>query len=104
MVQTLHVGEPFETSDHQVIRLELVCEKKAFKGNLKIYDYFKQDYNEVGKYTESLNWESINNLDNIGVDAIWVQMKTNLMDIRHKFTNLKRTSTNKCKWVTKRVT
>src|SRR3989442_13827094 len=43
-------------------------------------------------------------LDNIGVDEIWAQMKTNLMDIRDKFINLKKKSKNKCKWVTKRVT
>ena len=54
MVQKLQIGEPFESSDHQVIRLELVCEKKAVERNLKIYGYFKADYNEVRKYTESL--------------------------------------------------
>jgi len=29
IVQSLQVGEPFETSDHQIIRLKLVCEKSA---------------------------------------------------------------------------
>ena len=81
MVQKLQIGEPFESSDHQVIRLELVCEKRAVERNLKIYDYFKADYNEVRKYTESLNWDSMSKLDNIGVDEIWAQMKTNPMDI-----------------------
>src|SRR6267154_3383936 len=104
IVQNLQVGEPFESSDHQVIRLELVCKKRALEKNLKIYDYFKADYNEIRKYAKSLNWDSINESDINGVDEIWSKIKLNLMDIRDKFINVKKKSKNKCKWVTKRVT
>jgi ribonuclease P/MRP protein subunit RPP40 len=104
MVQSLEVGEPFESSDHQVIRLEIVCEKKVLEKNIKIYDYFKADYNEIRKYAASLNWNSIKDSDIIDVDGMWKEIKVNLSDIREKFIELKKKSKNKCKWVTKRVT
>ena len=104
IVQKLQVGEPFESSDHQVIRFELICEKRTLEKNLKIYDYFKADYNEIRKYAESLNWGSINKLNINSVDEIWAEIKTNLADVKDKFINLKRKTKNKCKWVTKRVT
>src|SRR3989441_2022907 len=105
IVQKLQVGEPFETSDHQIIRLELVGDKKTLEKSLKMYDYSKVDYNEIRKYTESLHWDSTKNADGkVSVDEIWVKIKTNLEDIRDKFINLRKKAKNKCKWATKRVT
>ena len=103
IVQKLQVGEPFESSDHQVIRLKLVCKKKALVKNLKIYDYSKADYNEIRDYSKSLNWDSIDKVDKNVVDENWAKIKANLQDIEDKFLNLKKRSKNKCKWVTKRV-
>ena len=104
IVQSLEVGEPFESSDHQVIRLEIVCEQKVLERNIKMYDYFKADYNEIRKYAASLTWNSIKDSDIMDVDEIWKEIKVNLSDIREKFIELKKKSKNKCKWVTKRVT
>ena len=74
--------------------------KKTVEKNFKIYNYFKADYNEIRKYTESLNWGGINKSDTNSVDEIWVNIKTNLLDIGDKFINLKKKSKNKCiKWV-----
>jgi hypothetical protein len=104
IVQKLQVGEPFESSDHQIIRLEIVCAKKELNKTLKIYDYFKPDYNEIRKYAESLNWEPKSEAIIDEVNVRWEIIKANLTDIREKFINLKKKSKNKCKWVTKRVT
>jgi len=104
LVQKLEVGEPFESSDHQVIRFNLICKKIASGVNIRRFDYFKADYNEIRKYAESLNWDDISKFDNKNVDEIWTQIKTDILEIRDKFIKIKKNSKCKCKWVTKRVT
>ena len=104
IVQTLHVGEAFESSDQQLIRLEIVCEKKVLEKSVKIYDCIKADYEEIRKYAKSINWDSISESNINSIEEIWEEIKTNLTDVRDKFINLKRKSQNKCRWVTKRVT
>ena len=41
IIHGLEVGEPFETSDHQIIRFQVKCSWVS-KRNIK-YDYFKAD-------------------------------------------------------------
>lgn len=104
LIQELEVGERFESSDHQVIRFSLVCRKIINGSKLQYFDYFKADYNEIRKYSKSLNWDVINKSNSISVNEIWENIKTNLYEIRDKFVKIKKKSKNKCKWVTKRVT
>ena len=59
--------------------------KKVLEKNIKMYDYFKADYNEIKKYAVFLNWNSIKDSDIINVDEIWKEIKVNLSDLEKNF-------------------
>ena len=55
MISNLVVGEPFETSDHQVIRWELVGKRNVVKNLETGYNYFKANYEEIRKFAQGRN-------------------------------------------------
>jgi hypothetical protein len=106
MVQNLSVGEQFETSDHQVIRFDLVCRKNENKTTVKKYDYFRADYDEVRKHMQALQQETSSNYftNNISeVNDRWINIKNNCLRIRNKYIGPKRKAKNKSKWATNKV-
>jgi ribonuclease P/MRP protein subunit RPP40 len=106
MVQNLSVGEQFETSDHQVIRFDLVCRKNENKTTIKKYDYFRADYDEVRKHMQALQQETSSNYftNNISeVNDRWINIKNNCLRIRNKYIGPKRKAKNKSKWATNKV-
>jgi hypothetical protein len=46
-IQNVVVGEPFLTSDHQIIRFELFVSKDSEKEAISSFNYFKANYNMV---------------------------------------------------------
>ena len=56
IVQNLTVGEPFATSDHQIIRFDLIVSKELATENTVAYNYFKADYDKIRDYAKSRNW------------------------------------------------
>jgi hypothetical protein len=107
MVQKLEVSEPFETSDHQMIRFSMIGQKEPVSKVVPKYNYFKVDYEEVRKHAETLNWKAA--LETKGtetncVNEMWSKLQIDLSILRDKYVKLKKQNKNKCKWVTKRVT
>ncbi|MGK2860350.1 MAG: endonuclease/exonuclease/phosphatase family protein [Chitinophagaceae bacterium] len=102
LIENVIVGEPFETSDHQVIRFNLVGKRVLSVQVKKYFNYFKADYDAIRFYARSRNWEST--LGNSNVDEIWQALKMDLVDIRNKLVPLSKPRRSKCKWVTKTVT
>ena len=48
MIREVNVGEPFGTSDHNIVRFELISSAETEETNLrKTYDYFKADYDLI---------------------------------------------------------
>ncbi|MDW3615035.1 MAG: reverse transcriptase family protein, partial [Nitrososphaeraceae archaeon] len=103
VVQNVEVGEPFSTSDHQVIRFELVVGKEKKKESKKSFNYFKADYD---KMRDSLKAEGICDLldDNCTVEEYWDTIRNELIALRDKYVPNSKKCKNKCKWVTRKVT
>ena len=58
MIKNLSVGEHFETSDHQIIRWNmLAC--KVIQKQIKSYNYNKGDYDKIRDEAGSINWNEI---------------------------------------------
>jgi hypothetical protein len=105
LVDNLRVGEPFQTSHHQIIRFSLLTRKQAPKTNMKAYNYFKADYEGIREQANSLNWDKVFEKNESSVNKLWDRLKSDLIELRDKFIPLRSSkSTNKCKWVTKKVT
>ena len=103
MVDSLSVGEPFETSDHQLIRFNLICSKDKVGKTKTNYNYFKANYDEIREYIKSRKWE--NSLVDTDAESLWLKLKNELLVIRDKFIPKSATAKkNRAKWVTKRVT
>jgi hypothetical protein len=100
-VQNLKVGEPFATSDHQIIRFDLMVSKEVTKENAITYSYFKADYGKIREYASERHWEDL--VDNSDVDKSWLAIKSELLDIRNKFVPKLKQNKNKCKWVNREV-
>ena len=54
MIQNVAVQEPFETSDHQIIRFELLSQQVDNKKARPNYDYFRVGYDALRKTVEPL--------------------------------------------------
>lgn len=105
-VQNVSVGEPFVSSDHQIIRFNLIVMKEEKEENKISYNYFKADYNKVRAYikcSEDNNKTREDNRDIRSVDMLWNSVQEKLVDAKEKFVPKTKKSKNKCKWVTKDV-
>jgi hypothetical protein len=103
MIQNLRVGEPFGTSDHQIVRWDFLAGKNLVKKqDTVMYDYFKTNYEQMKMEIEQCNWEDVVKGENVESD--WNILKTALIKLRDKYVLLKKQSSNKCKWITKTVT
>lgn len=101
-VEDLKVGEPFETSDHSIIRFNFVsrpikCERVDNK-----FNFFKADYNQIRDFVKSRNWDRLTSLTS--VEEQWAEIKKELVLIRDKFIPKYRRCKARCKWVNKNVT
>jgi len=101
LVKNLSVDEPFETSDHQIIRFQIIgatCDKDK---KFPVYDYFKADYDVIRNHVQTLGWGVLK--ESNCPNEIWYKLKTDILNIRNKFINIKRRAKSKAKWGTKRT-
>jgi len=101
MIENLYVGEPFETSDHQLIRWKLVCSRDKVDTSKQNNNYFKANYDDIRQYIKGRNWDTFSNFTN--VEELWAKLKNELTIIREKFVPLMKSVKSKSKWVTKKV-
>jgi hypothetical protein len=66
IINSVTVGEPFETSDHQVIRFELIGKRSEVHHNKAGFNYFKANYVEIRKFAAERNWNLIAYTEDIG--------------------------------------
>jgi hypothetical protein len=99
-VKNVRVGEPFVTSDHQVIRFDLMVAKEEVRANTESLNYFKADYEQIKQYFFGLNDFKI---EDSNVEDLWSSTKSKLVEVRDKFVPKAKKNKNKCKWVTKSV-
>ena len=102
IIQDLVVGEPFETSDHQMIRFNVKCKWENKRENK--YDYFKANYDVIREYANGKNLfmsPCDDNANNVG--ELWNNISTGLHKIRNSFIKLKAKNRDRSKWSTRKV-
>jgi ribonuclease P/MRP protein subunit RPP40 len=99
MVDNLIVGEPFGTSDHQIIRWDFI----ACKGNpskscetVKTYDYLKADYDKMRDECKDIDWVRVMHEDS--TELAWKGFRDVMENLREKWIPVKRVKNVKCKW------
>ena len=97
----MSVGEPFETSDHRLIRYNLMCKYIRSDETSETFNFFKADYSIVQEYANTRKWEECINIGS--VDELWTIIKRELITIRDKFIPKFKKSRRKNKWVNKLV-
>ena len=79
------MGEPFENSDHQIIRFQVNYYKDI--KNIKRYDYFKANYQDIRNYSRNISW--FFEASSHDATSVWNDIKNSLTDIRSNFIKLK---------------
>ena len=101
LVENLTVDEPFESSDHHIVRFNLISKKLNGKTDDTYFNYFKANYGEMTALIKNRNWGSTLNSGNVEKD--WGSIKAELTQLKDTFVPMKKRTKNKCKWVTKTV-
>ena len=100
-VENVEVGEPFKTSDHHIIRFNLLCSKMIHNTKTPSFNYYNANYDDIRNYIQTLNLNQSS--DDEDVDSMWGHLKLILLDIRNKFIPLRKKKKNKCKWITRKA-
>ena len=101
MIDNVTVGEPFGSSDHQIIRFDFIACKESSSVENKMLDYFKADYEQMREDCKLIIWDGI--VRGVDVEADWNCFKLEIAKLRDKYVPFKKNKNNKCKWVNKMV-
>jgi len=104
MVENLSVGEPFATSDHQILRWDFIaCKGKPGRRAeiVKRFDYFKTDYYKMREECKEIDWDIDGHEGS--VELLWKGFKESMYMLRDKLVHVKRDRKVKCKWVNRAV-
>ena len=77
------VGEPFETSDHQMIRFELIGRRLIDLNSDTNFNYFRANYTEIRKHVAEQNLNLL--IRDQDVNNCWMSVKSELLLLRNKF-------------------
>ena len=101
LVNQLSVDEPFGNSDHQLIRFSLIAKRGGKHKGVKVYEYFKVNYDAIRQHVETLGWDALKESND--VETIWGKLKSDLISTRDLFIKMRKLGKNKAKWVTKKA-
>ena len=103
MIEELNVGEPFGTSDHQIIRCKLVVLKcNEIPDSKPLLNYFKADYNAI---REKLKADYLfGKIREKNIEEYWSFLKNEIEEIKVEFIPLRQKSRGKCSWSTRETT
>ena len=103
-IENIDVGEPFESSDHQIIRFESLTAMKCVKTKITKLNYFKGNYDKIRERFGSIDWDRLDVGNNWLLTDGWVKIRDELLHAKDEFVPLKKEGKSKCKWVTCEVT
>ena len=96
----MSVGDRFGTSDHQVIRWNMLAYKVIHK-QIKSYNYNRGDYDNMRIEAGLINWNELVTGDD--VEADWNRLKIFFEEMRNKFIPFKNSKIKQSKWITRAV-
>ena len=103
MIEELNVGEPFGTSDHQIIRCKLIVSKSnEILDSKPVLSHFTADYNVI---RENLKADDVfGKIREKNVEESWNIIKSKIEEIKDKFIPVRQKSRGKCSWSTRKTT
>ena len=103
MIEELNVGEPFGTSDHQIIRCKLIVSKcNEIPDSKPLLNYFKADYNAI---REKLKADDLfGEIREKNIEEFWNFLKSKIEEIKDKFIPVRQKLRGKCSWSTRETT
>ena len=101
MIDNVIVGEPFGSSDHQIIRWDFVACREGNKEEIKIHNFLKADYEQMREASKLINLAGI--IKGTDIEMDWNGFKVEITKLRDKFVPFKKTRNKKCKLVNKSV-
>ena len=100
-IENLTIGDPFQSSDHQMITFYIIASQCSIAKKTPVYNYFKADYNEIRQEIGGLKWEGLAACHDS--EYIWKKLKSDMLNLRDKYIHRKGKRKQKCNWVTKKV-
>ena len=102
MVEDLEVGEPFGTSDHCVVRWNLVAGNITMEeAEQEYFDFFKADYDYARELARETDWKEVVRGKNVEQD--WCNFRAKLEAICGKCVPKRKRKTKRAKWVNREV-
>jgi len=71
LIDELTVGEPFESSDHQLIMFSLNISKAYKQKKIPVFNYFKVDYEQICIAAKNLIWDRTCSDEWVDVNEYW---------------------------------
>jgi hypothetical protein len=102
LIEEIKVGEEFGTSDHQIIRFNIVLEhEKEVEAYQKRYNYFKADYDKVRIKIREKNVAM--RLSGLGIQDRWKQFVLCMREVVEETVPVIRRNNKKRPWINKEV-
>ena len=100
-IEDLNVDQPFQNSDHQMIKFYIIASQCSVTKKAPIYNYFKADYDIIRQEIGQLQWEEL--VECRDSNYVWSKLKSDMLYLRNKYIRKKGKLKNKCKWATRKV-
>ena len=101
IVQNLEVGEEFSTSDHQVIRFDLIISKDKVQASSKYFNFHRADYDHMRMMAKDIGLQDAVS----GLDVIndWENVKAKILHLQEMCVPKMSRTNRRCKWVTRKT-
>jgi hypothetical protein len=109
LIDNVRVGEPFGTSDHNVVRFSINISKEKIYNNNAMPNYFKANYDEIRNFInetyieENSNETENENSNECDIEEYWKKFSVTLEIAKKNFIPVKSIGIKKSLWVTKKV-
>lgn len=101
MINNVTVGEPFGSSDHQIIRFNFIASKEDSGEEFKSHNYFKANYERMREEARMINWEGV--IMGVDIEVDWNSLKLEIVKLRDTYVPYKKNQKSRCKWVNRSV-
>ena len=102
IIENISVGEPFHSSDHQIVRFEIILQDCNMKINSHIsYNFFKANYNKVRSKIRDMN--IMRKIESVDVNDSWMLFKKSMEEVIQEIIPIKKKFVRKQPWITKEV-
>ena len=78
-IANVDIGPGLGKSDHLFLTFDLICYTERISSNIKKRNFHKGDYESISQELEQINWDTMEEMDNI--DEVWSYLTVHLSNI-----------------------